>query len=105
LLVLHVDQNVFRQVLNEVVRTTGNLPRRTLTRNLHMAFKIRYGYDFVTKLCRQQVTVILNHENDSIRNIGQGYAQLRRYKRLEPGGDEAYDRSIVKTLVVSLGSK
>jgi hypothetical protein len=42
-------------------------PRRTPTRDLHMAFKISYSYDFVTKICRRQVTVILNHENVKIK--------------------------------------
>jgi hypothetical protein len=77
---------------NKVLRTIGNLPRHTPTRDLHMTFKIPYLYDFVTKLCRQQATVILNHENFNIRNIGQGEAHHRRYKRLKLGGGQAYDR-------------
>jgi hypothetical protein len=56
-----------------------------------MSFKIPYLHDFVTKLCRQQVTVILNYENVNIRNIGQGEAQHRKYKRLKLGGGQAYD--------------
>jgi hypothetical protein len=56
---------------NKVLRTTGNLSRRTLTRDLHMALKIPYLYDSVDKLCRQQATVLLNHENVT----GQGEAQ------------------------------
>jgi hypothetical protein len=47
-----------QRVPNKVLRTTGNLPRRTPTRDLRAAFKIPYIYDFVTKLCRQQVEVI-----------------------------------------------
>jgi len=42
------------------------------TRDLHMAFGIPYLYNFITKLCRQQATVVLNYENVNIRNIGQG---------------------------------
>jgi hypothetical protein len=36
------------------VSTIGNLPRRTPVSDLHMAFKIPYVYDYITKLCRQQ---------------------------------------------------
>jgi hypothetical protein len=52
---------------NKVLRTTGNLSRSTPTRDLHMTFKIPY-FDFVTKLCRQQVTIILSHENVNTPN-------------------------------------
>jgi hypothetical protein len=51
-----------QRLQNKVLRTIGNLPRHTPTRDLHM-FKIPYSNDFVTKLCREQATVILNHEN------------------------------------------
>jgi hypothetical protein len=57
---------------NKVLRTIGNFPRRTPVRDLHMAFKLTYIYGYMTKLCRQQVEVIQNHENANIRNIGQG---------------------------------
>jgi len=36
-----------------------------------MAFRIPYLYDIVTKLCREQATVILNHENVNIRNMAK----------------------------------
>jgi hypothetical protein len=84
-----------QRLQNKVLRTTGNLPRRTPTRDLHMAFKIPYLYDFVTKLCREQTIVILNHENINIRIIGQGEARHRKYKRLRLGGGQAHDRSNV----------
>jgi hypothetical protein len=45
------------------------------------------------KLCRQQAEVIQNHENENVRNIGQGEARHRKYKRLKLGGGHAYDRS------------
>jgi hypothetical protein len=60
---------------------------------LHKAFSIPYVYDYTTKLSRQQAEVILNHENANVRNIGQGEARHRKYKRLELGGGLAYDRS------------
>jgi hypothetical protein len=56
---------------------------------------IPYVYDFITKLCRQQAEVILNHDNENVRNIGQGEARRRKYKRFKLGGGQAYDRSSV----------
>jgi hypothetical protein len=50
-------------------------------------------YDYITKLCRKQAEVILNHENERVRCIGQGEARHRKYKRLKLGGGQAYDRS------------
>jgi hypothetical protein len=44
-------------------------------------------------LCRRQAEVIQNHENEHIRGIGQGDARYIKYKRLELGGGQAYDRS------------
>jgi hypothetical protein len=63
-----------QRLQNNVLRTIGNLPRRTWIRNLHMAFKIPYIYDYTTKLCRQQAEVIQNCGNENVRNIGQGEA-------------------------------
>jgi hypothetical protein len=59
---------------NQVLRTIGKLPRRTPIRELHMAFKIPYVYDYITKLCRQQAEVIQNHDNENFCIIGQGVA-------------------------------
>jgi hypothetical protein len=50
-------------------------------------------YDYITKLCRQQVKVIQNHENEKVHGIGQGEARNRKYKRLEFGSGQPYDRS------------
>jgi hypothetical protein len=36
-----------------------------------MAFKIPYVYDYITKLCRTQAEVTLNHVNSNVRAIGQ----------------------------------
>jgi hypothetical protein len=82
-----------QRLQNSVLCTIGNFPRRTPIRELHVAFKIPYVYDFITKLCRQQAEVIQNHVNPNVRNIGQGEAQLRKHKRLKHGGGQAYDRS------------
>jgi hypothetical protein len=47
-----------------------------------MAFKIPYLHDFVTKLCMQQATVTINHENVNIRNTDQGEAQQKKDKAI-----------------------
>jgi hypothetical protein len=84
-----------QRLQNKVLRTIGKLPRRTLIRELHLAFQIPYVYDYITKLCRQQVEVIQNHDNENVLSIGQGEAPHRKYKRLKLGGGQAYDRSSV----------
>jgi hypothetical protein len=82
-----------QRLQKKLLRTTGNFSRRTSVRDLHMAFKLPYTYDYITELCRQQAEVIQNHENANVRNIGQGEARCRKYERLEVGGGQAYDRS------------
>jgi hypothetical protein len=62
---------------------------------MHVAFKIPYVYDYVTKLCRKHAEVVQNHENENVRYILQGEAQHRKYKRLELGGGHSYDSSSV----------
>jgi hypothetical protein len=51
-----------QRLQNNVLRTIGNFPRRTPFHDLHMAFKLLYVYDYITKLCRQQAEVIQNHK-------------------------------------------
>jgi hypothetical protein len=63
-----------QRLQNKVLRAIDNLPRLTPVRDLHLAFKIQYVYDYITNLCRQQAEVIQNHD-ENIRNIGQGEAQ------------------------------
>jgi hypothetical protein len=84
-----------QRLQNKVLRTIGNLPRRTPVSDLHMAFKIPYVYDYIRKLCSEQAEAILNHDNENVRNIGQGEARHRKYvyKRLKFGCGQAYDRS------------
>jgi hypothetical protein len=69
-----------QRLQNKVLRTIGNFPRCTPVRDLHMAFKLPYLYDYVTKLCMRQADVIKNNENTNVRNIGQGEARQRKYK-------------------------
>jgi hypothetical protein len=78
---------------NKVLRTIGNFPRSTPVHDLHMDFKLRYIYDYKTKLCRLQAEVMQNHENANFRNIGQGEPRQRKYEKLKLGGGQAYDRS------------
>jgi hypothetical protein len=50
-------------------------------------------YDYIRKLCKQQAEVVQNHENEHIRNIGQGKASHGKYESLELDSDKAYDCS------------
>jgi hypothetical protein len=59
---------------NSVLRAIGNLDRHTPVRDLYLAFYFAYVYDYITKFCRRQAEVILNHENPNVRAIGQGEA-------------------------------
>jgi hypothetical protein len=79
------------QASDTLASIIGNFPRRTPVRDLHMAFKIPYVYDYITKLCRQQAVVIQDHANENVRNIGQGEARHRKYTRLKLGAGQAYD--------------
>jgi hypothetical protein len=78
---------------NKVLGTIENVPKRTPVRDYHMAFKLPYVYDYVTKMCRRQAEALQNHENANVRNIGQGEHRHRKCKRLKLGGGQAYDRS------------
>jgi hypothetical protein len=60
-----------------------------------VAFQIPYVYNYIIKSCRQQAEVIQNHENENVRNIGQGEARHRKYKRLKLGGGHVSDPSSV----------
>jgi hypothetical protein len=84
-----------QRLQNRVLRTIGNSDWRTPVRDLHLAFKIPYVYDYITKLCRRPAEVILNHENPNVRAIGQGEHKHRKYKRLKLGDGQAYYRSSV----------
>jgi hypothetical protein len=84
-----------QRLQNRVLRDTGKLDRRTPVRDFHLAFKIPYVYDYITKLCRRQAEVILNHENPNVRATGQGEARHRKHKRFKLGGGQVYSRSSV----------
>jgi hypothetical protein len=89
-----------QRLQNKVLRTTVNYPRRTAVRDLHMAFRIPFVYDYITKLCKQHAEVIQTHDNENIHTIGQGKARQRKYKRFKLGGSQVYDHSGDWTAVV-----
>jgi hypothetical protein len=76
----------------------------TGSRNAH-GFLFAVRVDYMIKLCRQQAEVILNHDNENVRYIGQGEARHRKYKRFKLGGGQAYDRSSDQTTVVAEATK
>jgi hypothetical protein len=78
---------------NRVFRATGDLDRRTPVREMHVAFKIAYVCDYISKLCRTQAEVIRNHRNPIVRVTGQGEAMHGKYKGLKLGGGQVYYRS------------
>jgi hypothetical protein len=82
-----------QRLRNRVLCAIVNLDRRTPVRELHVAFKIPYVYGYITKLCRAQAEVILNHMNQNVRDAGQRETMCRKYKTLKVGGGQAYDRS------------
>jgi hypothetical protein len=49
-----------------------------------VAFRIPYVYNYITKLCRTQAEISLNHVNPNVHGIGQGEAMNRNCKRLRP---------------------
>jgi len=77
-----------------VLRTVGNLSKSTQTLAFHLAFKIPYVYDYITKMCRKEAEVVQNRDNVNVRNIGRSEAPHRKFERLKLGG-QVYDRSSV----------
>jgi hypothetical protein len=71
-----------QRLQNRVLSATGNLDRGTPVRELRMAFRIPYVYGCITKLCRTQAEVILNHVNLNVRGTGQGEARHRSIRDL-----------------------
>jgi len=92
-----------QRLQNRVLRATGNVPRRTPTRALHLAFQIPYVYDYITKIRRNQAEAKQTRDNVNVRNTGKSDAQHRKYKRLKLGGGQAYGRSSVKGAVKGKG--
>jgi hypothetical protein len=80
-----------QRLQNRVLRTTGNLTRRTRTGALHLTLQIPYlyyyyyYYYYLTKICRKQAEVIQTHDNMNLQNRGKSEAQHRKYKRHKLG--------------------
>jgi hypothetical protein len=50
--------------------TTGNFQRRREVYDLHVVFRLLRVFKIITKLCKQQIEVIGNHENANVAQIG-----------------------------------
>jgi hypothetical protein len=84
-----------KRLQNKVPRTIGNSASCTPVRDMHVALKIPYICYYITKSCRHQAEVILKHENEYVRYIGQGETPHRKYKSLKLGGGHVFDCSSV----------
>jgi hypothetical protein len=51
---------------------------------LRVAFKIPYMYDYITKLCRTQAELIVNHADPNVHCIAQGKGQPLHRQRGGP---------------------
>jgi hypothetical protein len=77
----------------------GVILHKRITWKVHTVPRFAHGLQpsvstrLYKNLCRHQEEVIRNHENEYVRRIGQGEARQRKYKGLNLGGDQAYDRS------------
>jgi hypothetical protein len=60
---------------------------------MHVAFKISYMYDWITKVYKTKAEGNLNNVNPNIRGNEQKWAMHRKYKRLKRDGGQAYDSS------------
>jgi hypothetical protein len=75
-----------QRLQNRALHAVRDLDKCTPVRELHVAFKIPYVYDYRTKLCKTQAQAILNHVNPNVHGIGDREARHRSYKRLKHGG-------------------
>jgi hypothetical protein len=78
-----------QRLQNKVLRTTGKFSRGTPVSDFHTALNVPYVYNYVIKLCGQQVEVIQNDNNEYVRSIGQGEARPRKYRRLKLGSGQS----------------
>jgi hypothetical protein len=63
---------------NKVHRSTGNFPRHTPVCEMQMGSHFPYVHDYMTKLWMQEAEVILNHDNENVRYIGQGKTRHKK---------------------------
>jgi hypothetical protein len=76
-----------------VLRAVGNIDSCIPVRELHVALRIPYMYDYITTLCSTQAEGNLNYVNPNVRGIGQGEARHGKYMRLKFGGGQAFNHS------------
>jgi hypothetical protein len=74
-----------QRLQSRILRAIRNLEICTSARELHVAFKISYVSDYITKLCSTQTKVILNHVNPNMHGIEEGEAKNRKYTWRRPG--------------------
>jgi hypothetical protein len=74
-----------QRLQNRFLRVTGSLATCTPVRELHVAFKIPYLYDYITELCSRKAEVILNHVIPNLHGTRQGEPARRKYTRLRSG--------------------
>jgi hypothetical protein len=76
----------------KVLRTADKIARRLPIRDTHNAFQNSKVYDYISKLYKQQAQIFRNNENSYFRNIGQGDALGRKYRRIKLGSEQAHGR-------------
>jgi hypothetical protein len=86
-----------QRLQNRVLLAIGNLDRCTSACEWHVALKILYVYDYITKLCRIHAELILNHVNPNVRGTGQGEDRHRKYRRLKLGFGQACPMTVQLT--------
>jgi hypothetical protein len=79
-----------QRLQNRILRAIRNLDRCTLVCEMHVSFEIPYVYDYITKLCKTQAEVVVNHRNPIMHGLGQEEAMHRKYKRLKLVGGQAH---------------
>lgn len=72
------------------VKFTAPTVRNTGTGEIRVQLQIPYVYVHMTKLANQQTEVVQFHENENFRNIRQGEARHRKYRRLKQGGGQYF---------------
>jgi hypothetical protein len=61
---------------------------------MHVAIKIPYVYDYITKSCRQQAEVTQKNENENV--LDKAKPSTKKCKTLELGGSSSVYTSVVE---------
>jgi hypothetical protein len=81
-----------QRLQNRVLRAIGKLDRCTPVRELQVAFRLPYVYNYINKLFRTQAEVILNHVNPNYMVLDKEKPCIGSITD-KFGGGQAYDRS------------